>query len=160
LKRIFKLQSASTKYKAKQKPKTTTVIMQTSSTDGESCDKSRNSVLCPLFFYTLDKSASPSTLEKSSAAMSQPIILEAGSTVSATEPIVTTEEMTFVASDKTTGAILQETSTQTIGETTEMSTTTLTPAATTSTSTVTSTSTSTSTSTTTTTTPVETLKFV
>jgi hypothetical protein len=116
--------------------------------------------MMPTVFYTLDKSASPSTLEKSSAAMSQPIILEAGSTVSATEPIVTTEEMTFVASDKTTGAILQETSTQTIGQPTEMSTYTLTPAATTSTSTVTSTSTSTSTSTTTTTTPVKTRKFV
>jgi hypothetical protein len=44
LKHIFNLQSASTKYKAKQKQKTTTVIMQTSAADGESCDKSRNSI--------------------------------------------------------------------------------------------------------------------
>jgi hypothetical protein len=89
--------------------------------------------------------------------MTQPIISEEVSSITAPEPIVTTE-MQILSSETTTEAILQVKSSQTQEQTTDLKTT-LTPTPTTITSTTTATSTSTTTTTTTTTT-VETLKLV
>jgi hypothetical protein len=89
--------------------------------------------------------------------MTQPIIIEEVSSITAPEPTVTTE-MQILSSESTTEAILHVQSSQTQEQTTDLKTT-LTPTPTTITSTTTASSTSTTTTPTTTTT-VETLKLV